>query len=318
MTKRLIVGLDNGFGQVKAVTSDGRSTKFPSYYAKAAASLGLKPDHSMVQLPSGDYIVGENARLLARPVTARIDSSWIYEPGFTALAFHAFNKLQVKTGYLVTGLSVEYFNRMKGPLEKIVESWKEFGYDFTLLSTEAQPSGTFWNEYLDDNGAFIKSPAKSRVGIVDMGAGTLDLLEINKGEVTTNFSSSPYGVASAYRDLLLYVMEKHSEGYKMADMAEAISSQLIKVDGKPIDLSKPIQNVKSRYAMYVHYEMRQLWSELNVLDLIVLTGGGAALVKEELLKRLKRPADSVLIPEHSDLANARGYVKFALASGAGK
>jgi hypothetical protein len=314
MSKRLIVGLDNGFGQVKAVTSDGRTCKFPSFYAKAAPSLGVIPDQSLVKLPSGDYIVGEAARDLGEKAsTPGIDSSWINQPGFQAFALHAFDLLGVKSGLLITGLSIEYYSYMQDRLKAVVRGWADQGYNFNLISTEAQPTGSFWNACLDDNGNFVRAVEQARVGVVDIGAGTLDLVELNKCDLTQRYKSNPFGVSSAYRDLFLHIMEKHTEGKRMVDMPEAMASGVIKVDGKPVDISREVQRIKKRYAMWVHYSMREAWPQLEVLDIILVTGGGASLIKEDLLNLLDRPADSVLIPEHSDMANAKGYVKYALA-----
>lgn len=314
MSKRLIVGLDNGFGQVKAVTSDGRSCKFPAFYAKAAPSLGVIPNQSEVKLPSGNYIVGSAARDLGEKAsTPSIDSSWIHKPGFQAFAFHAFDQLGIKSGNLITGLSIEYYSDMQEPLKRVVRSWADQGYDFDLISTEAQPTGSFWNACLDDRGNFVRSVEQARVGVVDIGAGTLDLVELNKCDLTQRYKSNAFGVSSAYRDLFLHIMEKHTEGKRMVDMPEAMASGIIKIDGQPVDISREVQRIKKRYAMWVDYSMREAWPQLDVLDLILVTGGGAALIKEELLALLDRPEKSVLIPEHSDMANAAGYVKYALA-----
>lgn len=306
--KPLLVGIDVGFGQIKAVAADGRSLSIPSWIAPVPEdSIGTK--HAVTVTDKGkQYLVGEDAARFARARIPTVDSAWHEEPAFRILFRYVAQHFGTDHMRVATGLPVRYFVRNRDSLKKTMESFSGDGLTVEVVTVVPQPAGTLWSCFFDPSGA-ARTDFGGRVGIIDIGNGTIDAIEVNDSEMSwTSHASEPRGVSRAY-EYLHSVVRSKGLNLRITDMPQLVDNPVVKDAGKEINFKRAVAESKRIVVQSVQDIVDELWGSTSALNHIIFTGGGSAFVRQELEQTFSRT--SCTIPKEPHLANAQGYVRIA-------
>lgn len=312
----LLIGFDVGFGQLKAYTLDGRHLCIPSWTAMIHDRSMATTQLELVNDSGNVWLVGEDAHRLARASVPTVDSGWYEQTEFRVLVRYAMNHFGVQNARIVTGLPIRYMADHRKRMRSVIESWKsdEFGkpLNIKVVKIVAQPAGSLAEVGYREDGTPVDDSYMGRVGVIDIGNGTIDAIEANQGKISlTNHASEPRGVSRAYESVLSYVRSKGIPA-RIAHMPKAVADGSIR-DGKSmLNLEKPIAEAKQALVQAVDDIISDLWTNPQMLDRLVFTGGGAAFAGKELQKRFNR--SRVSIPADPHMANVRGYVRLGLAA----
>ena len=310
----ITIGLDVGYGSVKACASNGQVHQFESITSRVSSiQNGEGASPSLLHDTSGAWIVGKDAITYGTPQAPRIDSSWILDDQYRVLSLHAINRFRIKEADLVLGLPVSSYHRSAPQLKDLYTSWGRLGYQLRVLQVLPQPVGTLWDVAYDEKAQNYLPEFGGRIGIVDIGSGTVDCIEMNDFKVSWDRrSSEPRGVARAHEFLYAHILERHKVPCTLAEMSKVIADGYVTRFGKQVKLDSAIADAKRQVLIGMKAQMEQLWGNQSQLKRIVFTGGGADFLRAELEKHF--PVEQIVVPTDPALANARGYLKFALAS----
>ncbi|TJY57378.1 ParM/StbA family protein [Sinimarinibacterium sp. CAU 1509] len=313
MKNPLLLGIDVGFGQLKAASVDGREICMPSWTAQVHdRSMSLK-ETKVVNDRGAMWLVGEDAHRLAKASVPTVDSLWYETDEYRVLFRYALEHFGVRAARIVTGLPVKNIRSdHRERLMRTLKSWKSDGLDIEVARIVPQPVGSLFDICFDAHGEPVDS-MDGRIGIVDIGNGTIDAVEVTDGEVswTTN-TSEPRGVSRAYEYLLSHIRNRDLPA-RITDMPRVFAQGSIRSGTTTISLEKPIAEAKRMVVQAVSDIVADLWTNPNSLECLILSGGGAAFLQAELMETFKKA--NVKIPKTPHLSNVRGYLKIGVLNG---
>lgn len=190
-----------------------------------------------------------------------------------------------------------------------------------------QPIGSYADLLLGDGGE-VRRPdlLKRRVAVLDIGFGTSDLLVVRPGmEIDSRSSSNiPGGVSNLVRRLQRDLQA--DETFRRLQAAQMQLHELepalrsLQLPGLRPDrpeaerLRKIVARIKADASHTMVQRLEALLGGSQQPDVILLTGGGCALLSEELSSRLQAafPLADVIVAEEAQTANTRGYRKLAM------
>jgi hypothetical protein len=316
------IGLDNGYGQVKVVCADTREEKlFPSVVTRVdRALLGKEDTYFSYSDATGRYLVGDDALLHGQPTLPSVDSSYIERPEYRVQALYAIESVlagHLKKGQqlpvdLVTGLPVEFFKAHRASLEKIVMSWENPRIRVNSVTVVPQPMGALMDLSGDWDGMIeFDFRGDKRVALVDVGHGTIDAIEIVDGKVSGNFQGRSVGVSRMYDELFSTLSQlKPDAGIERSEIPRIAREGQFIYFGEEIGIGKQLRDAKRRMAEVVASVVQEAWPSAAKLYRIVVTGGGAEALKDELPKVIN--PKQLLMPEKPAMSNARGFAKLAM------
>jgi len=268
--------------------------------------------------------VGEGAILQSRHITRREDREWIESDAYHALMLAAFSELTTATHAdltVVSGLPVQFYDRDRATLQKrlmgehIIERKGKDRRRQTLTVTQAavipQGFGALCSVCLDDRGNIARRDlANGRVGLIDVGGKTTNLLSINRlAEVGRETASVNSGAWDIVRSVGRFLADNYPDlELRDHEIIEAIKERATKYKGRPVDLGAVIDGAIVPLADQVIAQATQLWNGAGALDVILIAGGGAHLVGPYILGHFEH---AQVIDGDPVYANAQGYAHFA-------
>jgi plasmid segregation protein ParM len=314
-------GLDVGYSHTKAVAGERRA-HFPSVVGtpdKARFSLNGNANSIILQEPQA-VAVGEGAVMQSRFLHRREDRRWIESPEWYALALAAMTELSTAHWAelrIVTGLPVAFFDDRALVRDRLLGEHRtqregRGGQVFKVLDCRVipQPFGALLAACLDDRGRVADTDlATGRVGIIDVGGKTTNLLAVHRlSEISRETASVSAGAWDAVRGLRDYLARDYPDlDLRDHELVEAIKAREIRYYGEPIDLGPVLDSILEPLAEQVIAQAGQLWNGAANLDAILVSGGGALLLAP-YIKRHFRHARAVADPV---FANAVGFWRFA-------
>jgi len=319
----MIAGLDIGYSRTKIVGERGR-WDFPSVTGtpdRARFSLnGAQEDLTLVQ--PYHVAVGEGAIVQSRHLMRREDREWIESNEYHALMLAAFSELTTAKGAeltVVSGLPIQYYDLDRGALQARLMGEhsleREGRHRQTLTVTRAavipQGFGALCAVCLDEKGNIARRDlANGRVGLIDAGGKTTNLLSVNRlaevGRETASVNSGAWDVVRAVGRWLA----DHCPDLELRDheIIEAIKDRGTRYKGRAVDLGAVIDGAVSPLADQVIAQATQLWNGAGALDVVLVAGGGAHLVGPRVLAHFDH---AQIIEGDPVFANAEGYYRFA-------
>ncbi|TYS64479.1 ParM/StbA family protein [Sutcliffiella horikoshii] len=302
-----IIGLDLGFGNVKGKNLF-QEIMFPSV---VGPSRNLIESTVQADTEPLNRIIDNKRSLFIGDLALRQSATKMFSLKENK-AGHESTKplLEVALGLLakgrnvnvVTGLPVTFYFQQKEELSKVFKrdhdiniqvggQWIERTISVDEVKLVPQPLGSAIDFLLDREGNIkedMKKYAKGRIGVLDIGFYTNDLLVLDGLEVAQDYSRSlRSGMSVAYRamndagiDVPIYDLEKMVRRGQYRSASEQAFQAL---------------------AQQIQGEVETYWPQL---DLIIITGGGG----HELFRYLKLPGES-RISLNPSLANVKGYYK---------
>jgi plasmid segregation protein ParM len=295
----LNVGIDVGFGNVKGM-SDLCKIDFISQigeFSPVKFSSGMEgsadPTLNMaIEYNGKRWFVGPSAARQTVPNNTIEHTRTVTEEGqillLAALGILAQNETQTN---LVVGLPVKQYSDLKDRYIVQATGTHVFSYLTMIGDTKSkkvitvrnlkvlpQPFGTVFDIILDENGK-VKDPkaAVSKIGVVDIGYNTLDLLRADSLQYINKRSTSfsDYGMFSAYRELSALIQQEYHIEIPPEKLEPIVQRGVITIAGR----TQPIGDLKikafSAVANTIVSRIQSYWPDSWELDRIIVTGGGA-------------------------------------------
>jgi hypothetical protein len=318
-------GIDIGYSRTKAVYDRGRFD---------FASLTGTPERARFSLNGagqGIYLteprprlVGDLAVVQSRHIARREDRAWIEGEEYHDLILAAFSEMTTATHcelVVVSGLPVQFYERDKVTLRDRLLGEHRVRRDgegrraqtFTVVQATIIPQGfgALISVCLDDRGNIVQGDlANGRVGLIDVGGKTTNLLSVNRlaevGRETASVNSGAWDVARAIER---WLADNYPDlNLRDHELIEAIKARAIKYKGRLVDLGPVIDEATAPLANQVIAEATQLWNGAASLDVIFCAGGGAHLVGAHIQRHFDH---AQIVGGDPAYANALGYWRFA-------
>lgn len=318
-----ILALDPGYGAIKLFSEKG-SLVLPSSVAVPVRtgqiqSAGLKQSKPpmLVETNDGAFYVGDQSSDWGRAVVTLDFDRLTGSPELRAATYGAFSRLGLPSDriHLVVGLPLAV---LQGESERVqamvrdVRRWLTGDHRWSIngvlqtvtishVAILAQPVAALLDCLFDTDGCptpLGKVTQKRRVGVVNIGMNTVDLLVSRKGELIEGQSGGSQGgvrrlLSLCNRDGLATIPE----------LDQALREGDLDLGAK-----------KAIWAREVLGVIESVWGlTWQRFARVVAVGGGAVLLEESLRNLF---GDLLLLPDDPVLATARGLYKYALHQGA--
>lgn len=315
------VGIDIGYGFLKVDAKD-KQIVIPSVIGGASElTFKIKRDNELdtktieFEFDDEKYFVGDLAilqsdqpfRSLSTDRTSDTTTKVLF---LTALAL--LTKGSTKTFRVVTGLPVKdyllyknvYIENYTGTYDvKINGSNKKIVVDKVIVVP--QPYGTYCSGLFTADGSIDEDFGNNHTGIIDIGFKTSDFIQMKNITYVDKFSSTnPNGISTIYGEVSNYLNNKHGIFKEDYELEDVIKSGFLKTRKETIDLKPVIKEAKRTLAKKISNEVKSLWTNFPEITLILITGGGGALIYEELTEFL---GEDIVIATNPQTANVIGY-----------
>lgn len=340
----LILGLDPGFGAVKAACigpSGLQTASMPSVVGVGETDLGMlslgrlgrrhtrQPDRVTFTTAGGEvaYLVGENVARYARPMQ-RMDFLRLSDgPELRALFYDVIFRLRGQHSQQVNvmvGLPVEVMadREQAQAVLRTLRTWMVGDHRFTVnnrparlsvvdVRAMAQPAGTFFSWGLDDKGRWVRDKAdiKAPVAVCDVGFNTLDAFAVQGGEVVARFTGGDQAGTRRAAELLINAV-RSSYGIDLSlHEADALllEQRLYTTEGET-DLHAQADQALAATATAVITFLERHWGNGRQFTHLLFTGGGAQMLRNYLLRHYPH---GVVLPEPVT-ANAIGLARYGM------
>jgi len=325
-----VIAVDVGYSAVKGIAGAER-VLFPSLVGTPVpeSRFSIKRNQRALAVTgNGHYVpVGDTALLQSRYAAGRKDPEWVLGAEWLTLFQCALSEL-VTTPFarisLVTGLPVGDWNAFNDQLyDRLAHqtfAFRRIGRDKQRVEVEnvivvTQPYGALLDMALDGSGKILDDVwSNRRVGIVDIGGNTLNLLTVQAFEEVTQLTTSDtFGLLRA----LDGVRDSLKANFKRFDpdtheVSEWLVSGLFRQGGKEHQLWPYAEPFLAPLIDLVLTKIYDTWPEAGRFDALLLSGGGAAILGQRLQERMRGEFANVAIAADPRWANVRGYYKLAL------
>ncbi len=317
-------GMDLGKGHIKYQTTAGTG-EIPAWLSRGRITqvIGKASGAGGIRYQERDYIIGRDAILGS-------GFSWSATETKDDLrnllfALYVLGSLGVNEADMVIGLpvsaagsqaAVERIKSLLNGTHEVIIGEKPSSITIRV-GVLAEPLGTYFSLCLDVEGRSVSSAYFNElIGIVDIGYRTLDIITIEKGKLsTTGKDSTLSGIAVLFSRICKVVEGDHGmlrphEIEKVHTWLTGGCQELIKIGGVPVrsDMPTKVAQFKTEFAGQIMDEVQSLLSGIRP-DRIVMTGGGAALLRNELSKI----NPNLTFHPNPRYANAIGFYRAAVA-----
>jgi len=329
----LIIGLDIGYGVVKAITPQAVIT-FPSVCGHArtikfqAEEMAARHPGDQITDSEGEWFVGDLALTqlppgeLLRLRGRTADEAAIGNVFRVRLAKAAMGKLlpdrngdDVVHIRVATGLPVDHMPDapdLKAALlgQHVVKTdATTFIANVTEVMVMPQPQGTIYAQMLTPDGSVNRSYQAMRTGVCDVGTYTMDLALNDDGEYIDAESGSVEGGVSAALERIAALLEReHRQKIPFKMVENVLRTGLFRAKGETLDYREAVQEALEPLRSATLNLMSEKWKTGTTLDVIYLSGGGAALVHDAVQALYPQTR----LVDEPQLANARGYLSYAV------
>ncbi|HUN09090.1 MAG TPA: ParM/StbA family protein [Aggregatilineales bacterium] len=329
----LTVGLDVGYGVVKAVT-DTSEISFPSVSGHAreikfqAETLASRYPGDQLIDEEGHWFVGDLAlNQLPAGEILRLRGRTANEATMgnafrLRLAKAALGKLlgsgvgngDVVHLRLASGLPVDYMRdagEFKAGLvgqHRIQTDAADFVVNITEVMVMPQPYGSAYAMMLTPAGEINVYHTWMRTGVCDVGTYTVDLVLDDDGDyVDAESGSVESGVYTAQERIAAMLERDYREKIPHKIVESVLKTGMFTAHGKTIDYRSEVEEALQPLRSATLNLMSEKWQRGTTVDVIYLSGGGAELVYEEVYRAYPQ---TKLVPQ-AQMANARGYLYYA-------
>jgi len=311
----LIIALDPGFGNTKVASSQGvfvlqSAVARPREIGMAAKGLETQARPQTVTLANGgSYVTGPGAWAWGEPLST-LDFNDQTSPQRVALFYAAISHLLPPGEHvcdrLVIGLPVPLLqdelqatsvlaglSLYKTTHEFLIDG-KQYKLTIKQMRALAQPVGAYADWMLKDEGHVRQGAANSEAAIIDIGMNTLDLYVIQGWKVAPRFiGGSKLGIRRLLENL-------NPNGRDLEELDEALRRGAL----------QPTEEQKRVWLGAILGNIERLWPSLRRFNIVIPTGGGAAVLGETLRSALAAKGAAVFWPENPVTSNVAGFYKW--------
>lgn len=326
-------GVDIGYGMVKAIFDELNPVLFPSVWGYSR-ELKFQSDETAAKYPGdqiadeeGDWFVG-NLALSQIPARQQFklrgrtaDETALGNVARLRLLKVALGKMfpNQRNGDVIhfeiaTGLPVDHMRGADGMkeaftgLHPIHTDTTNFVANITSVRVMPQPYGTIYRNMLTSKGEINGCHTYRRTGVVDVGTYTVDVATDDDGEFIEDESGSVEAGVYVIQEAVKIAYERdfnQKPGYR--EIETVIRNKCVQAFGEPVDYKSEVEAGRSVLRDATLGLMAEKWGTGVNVDVIYVSGGGAALVFEDI-KRVYRQARLV---DDFQLSNAQGYLYYA-------
>lgn len=307
----MIIGLDIGYGTTKLIDSNGRVCSFKSIVGVGEPQkinlLGGEDKGyiRVVKVGGNTYTVGEDAEKYNLPIVDVKQRNSIESLAFKALVLAAIGDSVNSAPDLkiITGLPVKFHDDASILIKSIND----------VVSAEVgvvpQPAGSFFDLFLDNKGNVAWHELNnSRVGIIDIGTYTTDILLVDSLNIVEALSGTV--TVGLHRLTSSIINACKTEGIRQSlthvEAEKAFESGTVKKYGKEIDISSIVQVQKDNITKDIWSYVNSMWGKDERIDYIVLTGGGASVFCDSFPKF---KTAELTTTSNAFMANVYGFYK---------
>lgn len=327
------VGIDIGFGVTKAVTHTGKSVLFPSVCGVArefkfqGEKITEKHPGDQLTDEDGNWFVGDLALRQLRPdeiLKLRARASNDVGNAFRVRMMKAAlgkllpglrNGADVVHVRLATGLPVDHMpdaGKLKAALlgQHIIHTDQtKFIANVVEVMVMPQPYGTIYSKQILPTGQLDPSYIYTLTGVIDTGTYSVDFAVDDDGEYISQYSGSiEAGVYTIQEKIAVHLEDTYKQKFPLHDIEKVLRAKKLNIAGKPVDFTKTVDEYIGQMADGVVMKAADLWKEAGRLDVIWLSGGGAALVEKAILSVYPQAQ----LVKSAQTANAQGYCNYAM------
>jgi hypothetical protein len=311
----LIIALDPGFGNTKVASAQGvfvlqSAVARPREIGMAAKGLETQARPQTVTLANGQsYVTGPGAWAWGEPLST-LDFNDQTSPQRVALFYAAISHLLPPGEHfcdlLVIGLPVPLLQdelQAKSvtaglSLYKTAHEFSVDGKQYKLtikhMRALAQPVGAYADWMLNEEGHVRQGAANAETAIIDIGMNTLDLYVIQGWKVSPRFiGGGKLGIRRLLENL-------NPNGRDLEELDEALRRGAL----------QPSEDQKQVWLGAILGNIERLWPSLRRFNIVIPTGGGAAVLGETLRSALAAKGAAVFWPENPVTSNVAGFYKW--------
>ena len=328
----LTIGLDVGYGVVKAVTTDQVVT-FPSVCGHAR-EIKFNNDEIAARY-AGDQIVDDDSSWFAGDLAlSQLPPGELLRlRGRTAnevtignvfrlrLAKVAIGKLlsgirnsEVVHIRLATGLPVDHMRdaaALKTALigqHYIKTDTSELVANIVEVMVMPQPYGTLFGQTLTASGDINAKHTFTRTGVCDVGTYTVDLALDDDGVyIDAESGSAESGVYTAQERISAALERDYRQKMPFKIIEDVLRTGCFRASGEMVDYGSEVQEALEPLRSATINLMSEKWKAGRTVDGIYLSGGGAELVHKMVVNAYPQTR----LVKEAQLANARGYLNYA-------
>lgn len=332
MNNVLTVGLDIGYGVVKAIT-DEHAISFPSV---AGHAREFKFQQEQIQSwYAGDQITddegtwfvgdlalkhmppGELLRLRGRTANEeRMGNAFRVRLAKVAIAklVRGVGDGDVVHVCLASGLPVDHMRDSQALKDALIGQHLiktdevEIVANITDVMVMPQAYGAIYSQMLTERGEINVRHTYMRTGVCDVGTYTVDIALDDDGEFISSQSGSvESGVYTAQERIAEILERDYREKIPFSMIDQTLRTGIFTASGHPISYRAEVEEALQPLRSAALNLMSEKWQRGTTVEVIYLAGGGAELVMEDVLSAYPQ---TKLIKE-AQLANARGYLNYA-------
>jgi plasmid segregation protein ParM len=326
------LGIDVGFGNVKA-ESETKKFDFPSVigeFSPVKFSSGMEatedPTTSLViEYNSKKWFVGQSALKQSVPHNTIEQTRTVTEEG-QVLLLSALGLLADKSSIvnLVVGLPVNHYSDLKENYIAQIRGTHNFNYltltgevkdrkSITVRNSKVlpQPFGTIFDVALDDKGGLRdKKMVTGKIGVVDIGYNTLDLLRADGLQYINRRSTSfsEMGMFAAYRELAALLYHDFKVEISPEKLEPIVQRGFLSYCGRIQPIESHKQEAFRAAAEAIISKIKSIWPDSWELDKIIFTGGGAIHLGDYLVEKY---LEQSMVSDDPLYSNVNGYRKCA-------
>lgn len=319
----MILSVDIGYGYTKGVGPDGLRFSFPSVIGTAedisfATDLIRGGEEKAIKYRDWQFFYGEQAVLQSRIQSAIFDRSRVHDYTYKMLFVAALVEMAKSVPdagriNVVTGLPVDFFGDRSDVIKSLEGVYRvtadrviRFAVDSVFVAP--QPFGSLFREVLNERGKIANSDVeKGRVGIIDVGTFTTDLIVSDELRYVQRLSGS---ISTGWSKVINHVQQALGDMYRLElmphEVDRALQTQEVRVRGEPVSLEPLVEPAIAEIQAAIIARARDLWGEGVRLDTILVSGGGGP----HLYEAIHDVYPHARLLDNAFWANAEGLYRF--------
>lgn len=322
-----VVGVDDGYAQIKVVAKHGKGPALAEWVYPARANTGVESMTFDSDL-SLSYYTTQGAQFTVG-CTEAADTRFENYPVSDlnrVLVAHALVKSGFNSGgeiRVVSGLPIERYYQGTTKNQQLIEaktrslmipvhdSKGEVAVRVVRHTVLPQAIAAWFDYAIDEAGTLREGVLDDSIGVVDIGGRTTDVAVVQPNHVLdmTRTGTDVVGVLSIFDKVRKAICVRFGiSSISRHELDHAIREHRYRLKGEWHDISDIIESNAREIGQRIAYAVQARIGEGNDLGRVLVVAGGAALFAEEL--RSYYPHAHV--PVNPECANARGYAKYAL------
>ena len=302
------IAVDNGFGVTKSSVND---VKFKSTVKKGE---DIYNDTVMqVKFNDENYIVGEsnNGYIVdADKLSTEWNRLHLTIATLTSIGL-SFDKEKDITTHIALGTPSQYYSTQRDGMAELFKDTEfkiyinKVGFEQrikienVLVLPQALAPILVSEEYL-----------KSRVTVIDIGSGTVDVAEVVKGKLIRTLTLEK-GCMKLYSKIAQQLNSEYNTKYSADDIIDLISDDHFIANGEQHVMSSYMDSILAAHVDEVMRDIKQ--ADFDLLGTkVVLIGGGAVLLEKHFKKHIKH-AKKIFLPQMSNVTSFHEILKSKLA-----